>query len=109
MTKNQKLLLGVGVLGAAGYLIWKQNQKPAVAASFAGKRNFLSLAAPRKQCKCSIGVPGVVNGKTVYECCGDGIYALAPGKIVQDCSNCLTGTTTTSTTLQQQQFAGRQF
>lgn len=28
MNKNQKMLLGVGVLAVAGYLIWKQTQKP---------------------------------------------------------------------------------
>lgn len=55
MTKNQKLLLGVGVLGVAGYLIWKQNQKPAAAASFLGdKRNALGskLASTMIGCPC---------------------------------------------------------
>lgn len=28
MTQNQKMLLGVGVLAVAGYLLWQQSQKP---------------------------------------------------------------------------------
>lgn len=36
MDKKTQMLVGVGVLAAAGYLIWKQNQKP---------KSFANLAA----------------------------------------------------------------
>lgn len=34
MEKQTKLLLGIGLIGAGAYMLWKQNQKPA--ASFGG-------------------------------------------------------------------------
>lgn len=37
MNKNQQLLLGVGVVGVAGYLYWKSKQPKA---AFAGVRNL---------------------------------------------------------------------
>jgi len=41
MNKNQQLLLGVGVVGVAGYLYWKSKQPKA---AFAGVRNMAGNA-----------------------------------------------------------------
>jgi hypothetical protein len=40
LTKQNKMLLGLGVLGVAAYLIWKQNQE---------KQNFISLSRSRSR------------------------------------------------------------
>lgn len=40
MEKQTKLLLGLGLIGAGGYMLWKQSQKPATAsfATYGGRR-----------------------------------------------------------------------
>jgi hypothetical protein len=115
MTKNQKLLLGVGVLGAAGYLIYKQNQKPAVAASFAGSsRTMGGLIFTGKPCAKSpenyltssltVATGNSPAGTAIYECCKSGQFGTAPGKI-----GCTNPKMTTISALEPANFAGRQF
>jgi hypothetical protein len=115
MTKNQKLLLGVGVLGAAGYLIWKQNQKPAVAASFAGSSRTMGgltftgapcLKSPANYLTSSLPVAtgDFPAGTPIYECCKSGQFGTAAGKI-----GCATPKMTTISALEPANFAGRQF
>lgn len=96
MTKNQKMFLGIAVLATAGYLIYKQNEKKPFANAggrLAGRFApgtiggiFDTSMAPKAQCKCSpnanIASYEVSTGKPMYECCGNGIYAYAPGPVV---------------------------
>jgi hypothetical protein len=75
MTKQTKMLLGVGVVGVAAYLIWKQNQKP--------KQNFFGRRA------ALIPVSDCVKGYTAtgglgYICC-DPRYT-APTATEQECT-----------------------
>jgi len=60
MDKKTKLILGVGVLAAAGYLIWKQGQKP--------KASFVSRMAAAPSVNACCGHTGKdADGK--YICC----------------------------------------
>jgi len=79
MNKNQKLLLGVGVLAVAGYLLWQQSQKP--------KPSFANLVAPDCgapgtqsttvgcKCPCKNPLSTASDGTTLcangHVCCGD--------------------------------------
>lgn len=38
MTKNTKMLIGIAVVGTAGYLLWKQSQKPKSFANLTARR-----------------------------------------------------------------------
>ena len=105
MTKNQKMLLGIGVLAAAGYMIWKQGQKKTPAASFAGKRNFTnevmggmkfigrpcpkSPASPLES-HLTVALGGFGVGTPIYECCGKNLWGTAPG--TTGCKNKSLGT-----------------
>lgn len=65
MDKNTKMILGVGAVAAAGYLLWKQSQKPK---SFA---NLMAKAAPTA---ALIEVPKCLKGYNEkfgewYVCC----------------------------------------
>jgi hypothetical protein len=112
MTKNQKLLLGVGVLGAAGYLIYKQNQKPAVAAAFAGSsRTMGGLTFTGAPCAKSpanglvsslpVDLKGFKAGTAIYECCKPGVFGTAAGS-----TGCTNPKMTTISTLEPVNFAG---
>lgn len=49
MDKKTKMLLGVGLLAAAGYLLWKQSQKPKSFANLMAS-NLALLEAPNSHC-----------------------------------------------------------
>lgn len=87
MNYNQKMLLGVAVVGVAGYYYWKSQQKTAkfvgangslfdgrpdspIFAGMAGYANFKDTA-----CLCHTG-SDTVGGKTIYKC-GDGVHLSA--------------------------------
>jgi hypothetical protein len=62
MDKNTKMILGVGAVAAAGYLLWKQSQKP---------KSFANLMAPSM---ALIEVPKCLKGYNEkfgewYICC----------------------------------------
>ena len=100
MNKQTKMLLGVGALAAAGYLIWKKSKmKPAATASFVNASGSLvvtkngrvvgrSATTPKGTCRCSPNqnVAGQIGGKDVYECCGNGMYGYSAG--ANPCSVC---------------------
>ena len=61
MTKNQKMLLGVGAVAVVGYLLWKKQQTAFT--GNAGERTFFNasgtskIATPCKQCTTPCGPP----------------------------------------------------
>ena len=71
MNKNTKMIIGVGVVAVAGYLLWKQSQKKT---SFA---NLTAKTALDKTCPCKV-VKGTAtttmsDGTTVQtDVCKDG-------------------------------------
>lgn len=89
MEKNTKLILGVGVLAAAGYLIWKQNQKPATASFMRSGRMAPARFKVVQQCVGTTGKiltdpelgPQCANG--CYDCCQMGY--VTPNKPSQGC------------------------
>lgn len=88
LTKNQKMLLGVGALAVAGYMIYRNSRKTTSFVNFA--------ARPKSRCKCSPNDYQIIplpEGGAIYECCGDGIYGSQPGNTVPrlDCSATCTG------------------
>ena len=113
MTKQTKMLLGVGALAAAGYFLWKKSKmKPAATASFANASGSMvvskggrvvgrALSTPKGTCRCSPSqsVAGQIGGKDVYECCGNGMYAYAASPNPCSVCNAQTGGGTTTTTL----------
>lgn len=124
MTKNQKMLLGVGVLAAAGYLIWKQGQKPApsTAASFVGKNGNSRKRAlaggnvftgqpcaksPADALSSSLTTSLTIGNKTfpkgtpIYECCKPGTWGTSTGS-----TGCVNPKMTTISTLEQPNFTG---
>jgi hypothetical protein len=120
MNKQTKMLLGVGALAAAGYLIWKKSKmKPAATASFVNASGSLvvtkngrivgrSASTPKGSCKCSPNgnVAGQLGGKDVYECCGNGMYAYKAGTILPGCAGECPSVGTTGSTLGQPNFSG---
>ena len=96
LTKQTKMLLGVGVLGVAAYFIWKQNQKKQNFISRSRRRIFskpsgmvstfgdefggrptLTLGVPTSQeswieggCKVAIGCTKMPDGSKLYTCAG---------------------------------------
>ena len=66
MNKNQQMLLGVGVLAVAGYMLWKQSQKK----SFA---NATARVKPIFAGNCGKGTGQCCHAKTCTEgkcqCC----------------------------------------
>jgi hypothetical protein len=87
MNKNQKMLLGVAVVGVAAYYYWKSQQPKAafvgangslfagrpdqpLFAGAAGYANFKDTA-----CMCHTG-SDTVGGQTIYKC-GDGVHLSA--------------------------------
>jgi hypothetical protein len=80
MDKNTKLILGVGVLAAAGYLIWKQGQKP--------KASFVSRMAPSRfkvveTCVGTTGQQVTIGGNAYWDCCQMGF--VTPNKPDKGC------------------------
>lgn len=87
MNKNQKILLGVAVVGVAGYYYWKSQQpkKAFVGANgslFAGRADkplFAQAAGYANfkddACMCHTG-SDTVKGETIYKC-GDGVHLSA--------------------------------
>lgn len=84
MTKNQKMLLGVGVLAVAGYLIWKQSQKKSfanlVAPDCTGKEGTPGCTCP---CKNPVGTAndGTVLCANGHTCCGKKLGQCPPGAV----------------------------
>lgn len=90
MNKNQKMLLGVAVVGVAAYYFWKSKQPKA---GFAGRPNetlfkgrpdqpIFAGAEGKKYgnfkdtaCMCHTG-SDTVGGQTIYKC-GDGVHLSA--------------------------------
>ena len=76
MDKQLQMLLGVAAVGAAGYLIWKQTQKPK---SFA---NLMAMPLSdlgggyKAECKGRNERLGTFQyeGKTMYWCCQPGYF-----------------------------------
>ena len=68
MNKNPKMIIGVGVVAVAGYLLWKQSQKK----SFANLTSRTAKTAMDKTCPCK-KVTGTVTTTTGAELdvCGD--------------------------------------
>lgn len=91
MNKNQQLLLGVGVLAVAGYLIWQQSQKPKSFANvIAGSLGAPDCGEPGTSnpntgCKCPCANPvGTANDGTIlcangHTCCGNVLGPCPPG------------------------------
>jgi hypothetical protein len=80
MNYNQKVLLGVAVVGVAGYYYWKSQQpKQFVGANgslFAGRPNAPVFANFKDEaCMCHTG-SDTVKGETIYKC-GDGVHLSA--------------------------------
>jgi hypothetical protein len=83
MNNNQKMLLGVAVVGVAAYYFWKSQQpkKQMVGANgslFAGRPDkplFAGMAGyanfKDEPCRCHTG-SDKVKGQTIYKC-GDGV------------------------------------
>ena len=65
MEKNTKMLLGIGVLAVAGYLLWKKST-PAVAPAPAKKVGMVASDKPPKGYCC--GHSGM-NSQGLYTCC----------------------------------------
>jgi len=87
MEKNTKLILGVGVLAAAGYLIWKQGQKP--------KASFVSRMAPLQfqvvsSCLGTTGKQVTIDGNAYWDCCKMGY--VTPNKPASGCGGTPTQT-----------------
>lgn len=82
MEKNTKLILGVGVLAAVGYFIFKQGQKP--------KASFVSRMAPSRfkvveTCVGTTGQQVTIRGTDYWDCCQMGF--VTPNKPAQGCGN----------------------
>jgi hypothetical protein len=82
MTKQTKMLLGVGVLAAAGYLLYKQQSKPKVTANFKGMDVFGGCCGTEQT-----PVPKGQVGAGTYKCCDGLTFRVNKGK---DCSGCPT-------------------
>lgn len=78
MNKNQKLLLGVAVVGIGGYLLWRSTQKKKFA-GFMAPTNFV------KSC-CGHTEKKVINGNDVYLCCNG--KDISPKSAGNPCSTC---------------------
>ena len=80
MNKNQKLLLGVAVVGLGGYLLWRST-----------RRNFVgfmaAVAPPKSKCCGHVSVSKDTDGKDVYKCCDRKSYAGASDN--KKCEDCL--------------------
>ncbi len=76
MTKQTKMLLGVGAVALAGYLIWKQSQKPKTFANLTARTRSGSSTlmadsealAPQPRCNCHTSVETTPSGIVVYKC-----------------------------------------
>ena len=80
MTKQTKMLLGVGVLAAAGYLLYKQSKKP---------KAFANMAAQGRNGPCKCSDDALPDARGMYNCC-DGIsmskIVLNKGTACKDCN-----------------------
>ena len=83
MEKNTKLILGVGVLAAAGYLIWKQNQKPATASFMRSGRMAPAQFKVVETCVGTTGQQVTIGGNAYWDCCKMGY--VTPNKPSQGC------------------------
>lgn len=87
MEKNSKLILGVGILAAVGYFIFKQGQKP--------KASFVSRMAPTRfkvvqTCVGTTGQQVTIGGNTYWDCCQMGF--VTPNKPDKGCDTTQTAT-----------------
>ena len=102
MTKNQKMLLGVGAVAVVGYLIY-QNNKPKGFANAVGRPTIMggisnSTTAKPRTTKCEKytgetgyymmpNANGIMTLTTVYECAGQtgqgGIYTTVPPTMIR--------------------------
>jgi DnaJ-class molecular chaperone len=85
MTKNTKILIGVGVVGVGAYLLWKSQQK----------KSFANLVAPTDFVKKCCGHTAMItrNGNDIYSCCNG--KSVAPASDNQPCEKCGSKTSTT--------------
>ena len=90
MTKNQKMLLGLGAVAVVGYLVY-QNNKPKgfygeTKKPFAGERKVaFGAVAPLEVCPYSpenSQVAGTIGGRDVYACCAPGMVAYQPSNLL---------------------------
>jgi hypothetical protein len=83
MDKKTKMLLGVGVLAVAGYLLWKQSQKPKAFANLAAAPDCKDQNQVGCKCPCKNKVGTAQDGTTLcangHTCCGDKLGACPPG------------------------------
>jgi hypothetical protein len=75
MDKNTKMLLGVGVLAVAGYLVYKQMNQPKNMANASGRMS--KYAYPKGTYHCyKIGTRTLVNGSNADPCRGNGMSSV---------------------------------
>ena len=91
MNKQTKMIVGVGVVALAAYLLYQQNQKKATTASFSG-----GVGGPRM--KNAIGSAATLccghTGKTAngqFICCNGQIAPDSKGKPCSECTGRKTG------------------
>jgi len=96
MTKNQKMLLGVGAVAVVGYLVYKQMNKSKGFAQMQQPRVFSNATGMTSRAKALVpfsipcpkgylnNTPHTLDGQTVYECTGPtgtgGVYTTVPPK-----------------------------
>ena len=91
MNKNQKLLLGVAVLGVGGYLLWRSTRKGNFANFKSAGARFVIVptcdlangylsASPIKITDTRSGSPTKGQIIDVYNCCGRGVFGIEKGK-----------------------------
>lgn len=83
MDKNTKLILGVGVLAAAGYLLWKQGQKPKTASFMRSGRMAPARFKVVETCIGTTGQQVEINGTAYWDCCQMGF--VTPNKPDKGC------------------------
>lgn len=77
MDKQLQMILGVAALGTAGYLLWKQSQKPKTFANAAAMGSLGALEGGyRTSCRGRNDRLGTFEymGKTHYWCCQPGTF-----------------------------------
>ena len=84
MDKNTKLILGVGVLAAAGYLLWKQSQKPKTPSFMSSGRVAPAHFKVVETCIGTTGQQVTINGTAYWDCCQMGF--VTPNKPDKGCT-----------------------
>jgi len=66
MTKTTKAVLSVAILGAGGYLLWKNFKKPSTATSFAGDSSAAARTVVGKRVQMSGKATDRLANKSMY-------------------------------------------